>query len=315
MVRKKEYKYKFSKDELLRLYIIENKSTMQISKIYGCSDETIRCRLKRHDIPVRKHKELHPSEDAKEKTRKKAIERWKNPDFRKKQIEIINRTSLPVMKKPECRIKASETRKRNYKEGKIKHPFLGKNLSNDHKKSISRARIGKKYPNLSRSIKESFRSGKRVPNCAMLGKHHSREAREKISEANKGKKQSEEWKIKRFKASAKTLNLKPIPLERRFIDIIQKNNLPFKYVGDRSFWIGGINPDFVHTNGKKVVIEIFGEYWHSPILNPKLALSRTYQGRKNIFKKEGWIMIVFWEFELKIKNTEQLVLNRLSGIM
>ena len=94
-----------------------------------------------------------------------------------------------------------------------------------------------------------------------------------------------------------------------------KHNLPFKYVGDRSFWIGAtpsINPDFVESNGKKLVVEIFGDYWHSPLLNRNLKEDRTLEHRKKTLKKYGYKMIVFWETDLKRKDAEQFVLYTLK---
>jgi len=38
--------------------------------------------------------------------------------------------------------------------------------------------------------------------------------------------------------------------------------------------IGKLNPDFIHNNGSKKVIEVFGDTYH----NPKKVLERTYRG-------------------------------------
>ena len=100
-----------------------------------------------------------------------------------------------------------------------------------------------------------------------------------------------------------------------FEEICKKNNLPFKYTGDGSFWIGkdpSINPDFVECNGKKIAVEIFGDYWHSPLQRYNTPLSQTYKGKKNILKKYGWRLIVFWESDLKREDAEQFVLNTLK---
>ena len=99
-----------------------------------------------------------------------------------------------------------------------------------------------------------------------------------------------------------------------FEQICKKNNLPFKYTGDGSLWIGknpAVNPDFVECNGKKIAVEIFGDYWHSPLFK-KVPYNQTYEGRKKIFKKYGWKLIIFWEADLKRMDAEQFVLLRLS---
>ena len=103
--------------------------------------------------------------------------------------------------------------------------------------------------------------------------------------------------------------------ERIFEEICKKNNLPFKYTGDSSFWIGrnpSINPDFVECNGKKIAIEIFS-YWHDPLRRHcKIPYSQTYEGRNKILKKYGWKLVVFWQEDLEREDAEQFVLNKIQ---
>lgn len=61
---------------------------------------------------------------------------------------------------------------------------------------------------------------------------------------------------------------------------------------------------------KKIVVEVFGDYWHSPLLRPNIKYKAT-QGRKRIVEENGWKLIVFWENELKSARAEELVLQRL----
>lgn len=103
--------------------------------------------------------------------------------------------------------------------------------------------------------------------------------------------------------------------ERTFEKICKKYNLPFKYTGDGSFWIGknpSVNPDFVECNGKKIAVEIFGDWWHSPLLNRKLGERSTLAYRKKILKKYGWKLIVLWETDLKRDDAEHFVLAKLK---
>lgn len=103
--------------------------------------------------------------------------------------------------------------------------------------------------------------------------------------------------------------------EIRFLNICKKYHLPFKYTGNGSFWIGypPINPDFIHNNGEKTAIEIFGDYWHSPLFNRAIKYVQLLKVRENILKKYGWKLIVFWESEIMSKKGEKIVLKRLSG--
>jgi len=97
-----------------------------------------------------------------------------------------------------------------------------------------------------------------------------------------------------------------------FEQICKNNNLPFKYTGNGIFWIHNINPDFVDCNGKKIAVEVFGDYWHSPLLNYKLKEDRTLSYRKKTLKKYGWKLIVFWESDLLRKDVEAFVLNTIK---
>jgi len=88
---------------------------------------------------------------------------------------------------------------------------------------------------------------------------------------------------------------KPTQPEQRLINIINKYELPFKYTGDGSFQIHGINPDFVNYNGEKVVIEVFGDYWHGKAAR---TWKETELGRIMTFNSFGFRCIILWEKEL-----------------
>lgn len=105
---------------------------------------------------------------------------------------------------------------------------------------------------------------------------------------------------------------KPTKIERMFWELVKKYNLPYKYVGDGSFWIGRLNPDFIHTNGEKIVIEIFGDFWHNPSLNKRLNFDHTEDGRNQLFKRYGYKCIVIWEKEFKGMDWENRMLSKLG---
>ena len=93
--------------------------------------------------------------------------------------------------------------------------------------------------------------------------------------------------------------------------------LHFKYVGDGSLWIGkgrALNPDFIQADGQKIVVEVFGEYWHSLLLNPKMVKTGDLNYRKNHYKKYGWIPYFIWDTDLLRPDAEQFVLNMLKGV-
>jgi len=96
------------------------------------------------------------------------------------------------------------------------------------------------------------------------------------------------------------LQRSPTKPEKLLNDIIKKHNLPFKFVGDGKFMIHGFIPDFVECKGRKLVIEVFGDYWHNP-KERKIKYNYTEEGRKFIYSKYGYKTLVVWEHEL-VKN-------------
>ena len=147
--------------------------------------------------------------------------------------------------------------------------------------------------------------------CALIKYQIPHRTKSEAQEGKKnhqyGKKLTEEQKRKWRRQQ--THRTKP---ELIFDEICKKNNLPFKYTGDGSFWIHNINPDFVEVNGKKIAVEIFGDYWHSPLLNKNLREDATLIYRKKTLKKYGWKLIVFWQTDLLRKDAEQFVLSNLN---
>jgi len=65
----------------------------------------------------------------------------------------------------------------------------------------------------------------------------------------------------------------------------------YRYCGDSSIFIGGKCPDFINVNGKKQVVELFGDYWHEPGSEP---------ARIAHFKSYGFDCVIIWESELRV---------------
>lgn len=72
--------------------------------------------------------------------------------------------------------------------------------------------------------------------------------------------------------------------------LIEKNNLPFNYVGNGRIILGGFNPDFLSKNPKHI-IEVYGDYWHRN--------DKNHNRRINTYSKLGYKTLVIWEHELK----------------
>lgn len=71
----------------------------------------------------------------------------------------------------------------------------------------------------------------------------------------------------------------------------------WKFVGNGQLIIAGLCPDFVNVNGKKLIIEFFGKYWHSKV-NPKYNESCNEDYRIQAFAKFGYKTLVIWDNEL-----------------
>ena len=132
------------------------------------------------------------------------------------------------------------------------------------------------------------------------------ESKEKLSLAMKSKwKNDIEWQEKQKESS----NFKPNKLEQYMGDIIDEYNLPFTYIGDYKKRIGGLNPDFIHNGGKKIVLEVLGNYWHT---------EDEFTKRKKRLAKEGYFCIGIWGSELKSNSKEEIrdkIIDSLGGFI
>lgn len=175
----------------------------------------------------------------------------------------------------------------------------------------------------------------------IFGVEKAKQMREKISKRNKGKhfsprtefkkrhvpwnkgksgynlkftkneiiKRSERLKLlninPEFKAKAIKGRLKrPTKLEKQFINLIQKYNLPYKYVGDGSFMIERKNPDFININGEKIAIEVYAEIFKKFSF---VNIEKWKEDRQEIFSQYGWKLFFFNEKELK--NEKEVIMK------
>jgi very-short-patch-repair endonuclease len=179
-------------------------------------------------------------------------------DYRKQKLVEYN-------KNPENRAKMSEIHKKLRKE----HP--------------------EKFDNFS-TVHQMLRNG--ILQSGNKGKKASVESRKRYSEATKKKWQNPEY-AKKVLSSGRAA---PNKLEKYFNEILQES-FPntFKYVGDGRVTVSGKCPDFINIDGKKQIIELFGDYWHK---------GENPQDRIDFFEECGYSTLVIWESELR-KNLEQ----------
>lgn len=119
---------------------------------------------------------------------------------------------------------------------------------------------------------------------------------EKISQTHKELWQDPEFVAKMMASRGK----KPTKPEKQLIDICGKHFPQFEYNGDFRLGIllGGLIPDFPNINGKKELLEIYGDYWHSPEMIGD-DWKRSELGKVMVYNSLGWRCLVIWEHELK----------------
>ncbi len=89
----------------------------------------------------------------------------------------------------------------------------------------------------------------------------------------------------------KSLHMRPNRAEQALFVLLEKLSPgDWKYVGDWEFVLAGKNPDFVNINGKKQIVELFGDYWHK---------GEDPAERIALFREFGYETLVVWEAELK----------------
>lgn len=144
-------------------------------------------------------------------------------------------------------------------------------------------------------------------------KHNNTVFKKGLSPWNKGKEQPQELKDKvratlkakgiqpSNEARAKALHIKDKPTrpEAALGKLLQKACPDqYKYTGDGTFMIGRRFPDFVNINGKKKVVEMYGDYWHK---------NQVPQKKIDEYALYGFDCLIIWESDLKKETKESLV--------
>jgi len=99
---------------------------------------------------------------------------------------------------------------------------------------------------------------------------------------------------------------KPTNPEQTIIGITDKYFPQFKYNGNGNLGVtlARMVPDFVNVNGKKQVIEVFGDYHHTVLAT---NWKKTELGKKMAYNSVGYDCLVLWQSEIKSKSEEELV--------
>ena len=100
--------------------------------------------------------------------------------------------------------------------------------------------------------------------------------------------------------------VRPNKPEQKILDLLnRKYPNEWKYVGNCGLVLGGLIPDFVNIDGKKLLIEVFGDYWHR---------NDNEQKRIDHFKQFGFSTLIIWEHDINkhIKDVEKMIDDFLS---
>lgn len=160
-------------------------------------------------------------------------------------------------------------------------------------------------------VSDKTRAKQRASRCKFIENNPDAERLRaiKTGDALRGRKQSpevvaavkEKWKDPAYREMRLKQMMQfnvPNNPETRMIEILKTHDLPYRFVGDGDLIIGGFNPDFVNCNGKKVLIEVFGDYWHT-----RKDWEARDERRFDVFSQLGYVTVVFWEHEL-VKSRE-----------
>jgi hypothetical protein len=138
----------------------------------------------------------------------------------------------------------------------------------------------------------------------MLGKHLTKETKEKQRKSMLNYiEQHPEWIKKCLKKRI------PSSLEQKMIEIIQKLQLPYRFVGDGKFFIENRNPDFINCNGEKIVVEVFYKRHKNRFRgnNDWKNLEEWKRERQKIFNNYGWKIEYFDETQVNEEEVKRRI--------
>lgn len=163
----------------------------------------------------------------------------------------------------------------------------------NEKRALDRKLHPEKYKRISKNISN-----------AMKDKLKSDEHKKKLSESKQEmwNNLTQEQRVNRLKHwwNQRTPNKKEELLDKL---LTQWYGDKFRFVGDGKIFIGNMVPDFIGHG--KLIIELFGDYWHKPEDEDKRATH---------FAKYGYKTLVVWENELCNKNlVKQKVESFING--
>lgn len=313
--------------EIIELYKKKNLPMNKIANIMGCDSSVIKLILIKNSIKIKRqfhnfkgknnpmYGRKHSEETKKliseklygrklnkiemERISKSSIKWWNNPK-NKKTIEERNK-KISLAKKGK---KNKSLSKRNLINNPAKNPKTQEKMSRIRKKRIAEGKIP-----LSGVAQKGDKNYSRIYPIWNKGLTKNDDERvAKISKTSKNNWKNPDYARKQFEK----MKIRPTKPEKILIKIIKENNINLKYVGDGKFWIRQgeniFNPDFINTE-KKIIVEVFGNYWHN------LPENKVKDARRlGLYKEKGYKTIVIWEKELIQKEMlSKQIINKIKN--
>lgn len=276
---------------IVKLYTEDKLSCNAISKIVGCEDYIIGRLL--HQQGIQTPRSIKRSESTKKKIaliKKQAFLEGKLGHLQllsKKRAEFVKGKTWEELYGLE---KADEMRRAHSERMKRENPsFLP--MSNEGKEKRREAtKKNWQKPEFRNRVLSAENLKKRKEQC------NKPEFKEKSRQKALAQWRNEESRNKILAS----ISHKPTKPEKVLSEILINENLSFNYVGDGKRWFHGFNtvfnPDFISYE-KKIIIEVYGDYWHN------LKKNKSKDGlRVMTYEKYGYRTIILWEHELIGKN-------------
>jgi len=229
--------------------------------------------------------------------RKKILEdKNKHPMYGKHHSEESKKKSSETHKKLKIYYGENNVSKRPEVREKLRIANIGRTHSEETKQKIRLLALSR--PSNRKGIPIGLRPGQleqlaearkvarqKYPRGYWFGKK-STISREKVLERVEASlKGNRRWKVNKLELKLGSLISIACPRE-------------YKYTGNGKVIINGLCPDYTNRNGKKKVIEVFGDYWHNGE-NPQIKIDK--------YSEFGFDCLVIWEHELKEKSELELV--------
>ena len=229
--------------------------------------------------------------ETKGKIRQKALGRKLSDETKEKISEKI-------------KLSVKRRKRENFQEFRKPYDSMSKKFKGRHNHWLIGEKNPAKKPEIRKKISENLKlyySKERILHPQKLIQRNLKNA-----ETNKRNWQNPAFKEKMVKKILKGLWKRPTSLEKQFTELLQKNNLPFEYVGDGRLILGGVNPDFIDTNDSKLIIEVADEFFHK---------NNYAEIRSKIFSNFGYKTLILWGEDFRKSNWKGNILTKVQHFM